>query len=96
MYRKKLLTAALVSGIAMVTHGVQAGDDFAIVGDTLAEAMTQHQMANTRGANHVIRLVMLRSGKLTMPTPAATEALIAAGSISGAGQDRPAIVGLLR
>ena len=94
MFKTKLLRATLMGG--MIAAGTaQAGESFVIVGYASAEAMTQQQMVDTRGANHVIRLVLFRTGKAEMPTLAAAEATTRAGSIGGAGKDRPAIVRLL-
>jgi hypothetical protein len=58
--------------------------------------LTDTQMDKVVAGNHVIRLVQLRSGRLLLPTTAAEDALTRAGYILGAGNDRPAIVGLLR
>ena len=68
----------------------------ALAGDTDARrVITDDQMDEIVAGNHVIRLVMLRSGLSELSSGRATDATTAAGSIGGVGQDRPAITSLL-
>ena len=94
MNLKPFLYTAVV-GLATSIGTVQADETFATLADVSPVKLTSEQMAQVRGANHVIRLVLQRTGKESMPTEAAAAATDRAGSIDGAGNDRPAIVRLL-
>jgi hypothetical protein len=87
-------TAILATSVA----SVQAEEPFSILADVPAVKMASDQMEAVRGKNHVIRLVLLRSGRAL--TNQAEDATTAAGSRSGAmmvgnAQDRAKIVGML-
>lgn len=79
---------------------VQAAEKFTTLSDIPTEKMTAKQTEAVRGANHVIRLVLFRTGQESLPTAGAIQATTVAGSRSGAmgvggAQDRARIVGLL-
>ncbi|MBT5049704.1 MAG: hypothetical protein HOM58_14485 [Rhodospirillaceae bacterium] len=95
-----LSAAAIMLGASVATADEKVSlTSFAALGE-ISEAITMdtRDMASVRGANHVIRLVQLKTGRNT--NPAAESALFAAGSRSGArgvgnAQDRAKIVGML-
>jgi len=82
--------------LAATAGSVQAGDALSTLAEVPAVKMTSDQMAKVRGGNHVIRLIMLKTGLSSLPTDAAIAATTVAGSIGGVGQDGPKIDGLLR
>ena len=84
--------------LATSVGSVQAEEAFSTLADVPAVKMASDQMEAVRGTNHVIRLVQLRGGALTVQ--AATDATTEAGSKSGAravgnAQDRAKIVAML-
>jgi hypothetical protein len=94
MKMNKLIGIAVFAVAMLAVAGVQA-EEFDTLQGVPAVVMTDAELAEIEGKNHVIRLVLQQTGKAAMPTEAAAEATDRAGSIDGAGQDRPNIVGLL-
>jgi hypothetical protein len=94
MNSKFVVALLLACGLMVVATAAQANGILSSLSQTSAVEMSHEQLAEIRGANHVIRLVQLRSGQ-TPPDAAAVDALTQAGSIGGVGQDRAVIVGLL-
>lgn len=91
---KKLIGIAVLAAAFLAVAGAQA-EEFEAVQGVPALEMSADELAEVEGKNHIIRLVLQQTGKASMPTDAAAEATDRAGSIDGAGQDRPNIVGRL-
>ena len=88
-----LLSAAVV--LAASAGSVQAGEALSkLFADIPGVKLTNEEMKELRGGDHVIRLIQLRAGR-TPPSGAAVGATTAAGSIGMVGEDRPKILILL-
>ena len=94
MGNRFVLAFILAGCLSLVAAAAQAEGAFSTLRATSAVELSQEEMADVRGANHVIRLITLRSGT-ALPVAAAVDSTTNAGSIGGVGQDRPKIVGLL-
>jgi hypothetical protein len=94
MKMKQLIGIAVFAVAMLAVAGVQA-EEFDTLQGVSAVEMSDAQLAEVEGKNHIIRLVLQQTGKDVLPTDAAANATDAAGSIGGVGQDRPNIVGRL-
>jgi hypothetical protein len=94
MNRKFVVAMFLAGGLTIAATAAQADGIVSSLNETSAVEMSQDELGEVRGANHVIRLVEFRSGT-TLSTAAAADATRDAGSIGGLGQDRPNIIAQL-
>lgn len=95
MKSKRILSVAAALTLGAGYAFADEAKSFDTMAKLDAQPMAAEELAEVRGANHVIRLVLQQTGKAAMPTEAAAAATTRAGSIDGAGKDRPAIVKLL-
>ena len=93
-YLGGVAAAAILSCTASFAFANDAAPPSTMAGVN-AKPMASAELGEVRGANHIIRLVLLRTGKTEMPSQAAADATDRAGSTGGVGNDRPTIVGIL-